>query len=115
MFVTSANIRATLDETAEEEGELVCYLVDSPRNACYCIFVTFARSWVPFCVHCNVVFSIASLREAGGHLRVTGEVFVSIKETKTETSFALKRNSKIQFFPILFFCFDPEFFHLYAK
>ena len=54
-------------------------------------------------------------REAGGHLRVTGEVFVSIKETKTETSFALKRNSKIQFFPILFFCFDPEFFHLYAK
>ena len=65
MFVTPANIRATLDETAEEEGELVCYLVDSPRNACYCIFVTFARSWVPFCVHCNVVFSIASLREGG--------------------------------------------------
>ena len=50
-------------------------------------------------------------------MRVTGEVFVSIKETKTETetSFALKRNSKIQFFPKLFFCFDPEFFHLYAK
>ena len=45
----------------------------------------------------------------------TGEVFVSIKETKTETSFALKRNSKIQFLPKLFFCFDPEFFHLYAK
>ena len=31
----------TLGETAKE-GELVCYLVDSPRNACYCIFVTFA-------------------------------------------------------------------------
>ena len=61
MSVTLANIRATLDETAEEEGELVCYLVDSPRNACYCIFVTFARSRVPFCVHCNTVFSIASL------------------------------------------------------
>ena len=45
----------------QEEGELVCYLVDSPRNACYCIFVTFARSRAPFCVHCYDVFSIASL------------------------------------------------------
>ena len=73
-------------ETAEEEGELVCYLVDCPRNACYCIFVTFARSQVPFCVHCYVVFSIASPWSRGtldAH-RGTGEVFVSFKETKTE-------------------------------
>ena len=124
-----------LSETRRRE--LVCYLVDSTRNACYCIFVTFAGSQVPFCVMCtlSLVFSIASLwgrrPGAGGQEIVTPGGFVtcelgvvSIGETKTrrqnqtsppELPLETKAIENIQFLPKSFFCFDPEFFLFICK
>ena len=86
----SENIRVTLGETAKEEGELVCYLVDSPRNACYCIFVTFAWAGTHSVYMVTLCLALRHLRAEGEEARGqemltrTPEVFVSIKETKTE-------------------------------